>query len=153
MPQPALITPPARLAERLRSRGVPEIFPGRVVVGLHRPHAALAAEVIDELALDLVLVFNVDAVMILPPGVTKGTGLAVALAELGASLEETVAIGDAENDYALLGACAYGVAVANAVPALKEKADLVTAGEGGAGVAELVDRILRGDLDTLEPRR
>jgi hydroxymethylpyrimidine pyrophosphatase-like HAD family hydrolase len=142
--------PPTALVQRLRSR-VPDVSPGDVIIGLRRPHAALAAEIIHELGLELVLVYNVDAVMILPRGVTKGSGLAVALAGLGATAEETVAIGDAENDDALLASCGRRVAVANAVPALKEAADFVTAGENGAGVAELVDRILRGELD--DPRR
>lgn len=133
--------PPGPLIQRLRSR-VPDVSPGDVIVGLRRPDAALAAEIIDDLGLDLTLIYNVDAVMILPRGVTKGSGLAVALAGLGATSDETVAIGDAENDYALLAACAHRVAVANAVPALKEAADFVTAGESGAGVVELVDRIL-----------
>jgi hydroxymethylpyrimidine pyrophosphatase-like HAD family hydrolase len=143
--------PPSALLQRLHSRGVPDVSAGDVVVGLHRPHAALTAEIIDELGLDRVLIYNVDAVMILPPGVTKATGLALALAGLGATPDETVAVGDAENDYAMLAACARRVAVANAIPALKDQADFVTAGDNGAGVVELVERILRGELDGPRP--
>ena len=40
-------------------------------------------------------------------------------------------MGDAENDHAFLESCECSVAVANAIPALKEKADLVTQGERG----------------------
>ena len=42
--------------------------------------------------------------------------------------------------------CECSVAVANALPALKEAADLVTRGDHGAGVAELIDELLRDDL-------
>lgn len=43
--------------------------------------------------------------MVLPPGINKGIGLSAALRELGASPEQTVAIGDAENDQSLLQLC------------------------------------------------
>jgi hypothetical protein len=46
--------------------------------------------------------------------------------------------------------CECGVAVANALPALKERADLVTQGDHGAGVEELVERLLGDDLRSLE---
>jgi hypothetical protein len=57
-----------------------------------------------------------------------------------------VAVGDAENDHALLAACEVGVAVANALPALRERADLVTGGDHGAGVAELCEHLIANDL-------
>ena len=82
--------------------------------------------------------------MILPPGVDKASGLAVALDELGIPPERVVAVGDAENDHALLKACGFGVAVANALPALRERADYVTGGERGAGVAELIGMLVAG---------
>jgi len=67
-----------------------------------------------------------------------------------------VAVGDAENDFAFLDLCGMPVAVANALPRLKEAASLVTEGERGAGVAELVDRWLANDLvdvDATNPRQ
>ena len=61
--------------------------------------------------------------MILPSGINKATGLAAALDEMGLSAHNVVGIGDAENDHAFLRAVGYGVAVANALPKLKETAD------------------------------
>jgi len=78
-------------------------------------------------------------------------GLRAALRELRLSAHNAVAIGDAENDHALLGACEVGVAVSNALPMLAERADFVTAGARSAGVIELVERILGSDLRELEP--
>jgi hydroxymethylpyrimidine pyrophosphatase-like HAD family hydrolase len=43
--------------------------------------------------------------------------------------------------------CGLAVAVANALPTVKEIADLVTEGARGAGVSELIDRWLAGDLE------
>ena len=97
-------------------------------------------ETIRELGLELQITFNKGAVMILPPGVNKATGLAAALAELGLSRHNVVGVGDAENDHAFLSVCGCAVAVANALPAVKDEADLVTAGARGDGVVELVDR-------------
>ena len=57
-----------------------------------------------------------------------------------------VGIGDGENDHSLFDACGLGVAVANAVPALKERAAWVTKGARGDGVIELIERILRNDV-------
>ena len=68
------------------------------------------------------------------------------------SPHNVVAVGDAENDHALLASAEFAVAVANAVPTLKQRADLVTAGAAGAGVRELCDRMIAGDLADLAPR-
>jgi hydroxymethylpyrimidine pyrophosphatase-like HAD family hydrolase len=73
-------------------------------------------------------------------------GLTAALGELHLSPGDAVGIGDAENDHAFLAACGTSVAVANALPGLKQRVDLVTSGEAGTGVVELVDRLLADDL-------
>ncbi len=102
-----------------------------------------------ELGLEWQVIFNKGAVMLLPAGVNKQTGLQHALDELGLSMRNTVAIGDAENDHAMLAAAECGVAVANALDALKDRADLVLRGPRGAGVEELIDRMLADDLRSL----
>ena len=54
------------------------------------------------------------------------------------SPHNTVAVGDAENDLSLFGIAEIGVAVANAVPSVREHADLVLDKNNGAGVADLL---------------
>ena len=83
--------------------------------------------------------------MVLPSGVNKATGLTAALAELGISALQAVGVGDAENDHSFLNLCACAAAVDNALPALKETADVVLKGDHGAGVAELIDRLLTNE--------
>ena len=61
------------------------------------------------------------------------------------SHQQVVAAGDAENDLALFEVAGCAVAVANALPAVKERADIVTTGSHGAGVIELIDGLLRDD--------
>lgn len=134
--------PPPSFVEELRRSGVEPLSVGEVIVATRRPHEVVVLERIRTWGLPLQVILNKRAVMILPAGVDKASGLAAALEELKISSAATVAIGDAENDAALLDYCGVGVAVANAVPELKARADLVTAGARGEGVVELIDRIM-----------
>jgi HAD superfamily hydrolase (TIGR01484 family) len=138
--------PPEHFIQALRDRGVQPLSTGRVIVATWRPHETTVLEVIAELGLGLQVIFNKGAVMVLPSGINKATGLAAALRELGLSPRNVVGIGDAENDHAFLSLCERAVAVANALPALKERADFVTRADHGAGVAELIDELIANDL-------
>jgi HAD superfamily hydrolase (TIGR01484 family) len=142
--------PPKALVENLRKRGVNPLSVGRVIVASWRPHETVILEVIRDLGLEMQVIFNKDAVMVLPSGINKATGLTSALAELELSAHEVVGIGDAENDNAFLTVCECAVAVDNALPPLKARADLVTHGDHGNGVAELIDCLLKDDLQNLE---
>ena len=144
--------PPETFVQALRSRGVDPLGVGRTIVSTRRPNETLVLEAIGELGLELQIVFNKGAVMVLPSTISKCTGLLAALGELGLSPHNTVAIGDAENDHAFLRASEAAIAVANALPSLKEHADWTTSGARGAGVEELIDCLLKDDLRMLEPR-
>jgi hydroxymethylpyrimidine pyrophosphatase-like HAD family hydrolase/energy-coupling factor transporter ATP-binding protein EcfA2 len=141
--------PPPELAELLRARGVTPLSVGRVIVATWEPHQQTVLEAIRQLGLELQVIFNKGAVMILPSGVNKASGLLAALEELGLSPHNAVGVGDAENDHALLAQCELSVAVANALPMLKERADLVTEGPRGVGVEELIARMIATDLSEL----
>jgi hydroxymethylpyrimidine pyrophosphatase-like HAD family hydrolase len=141
---------PALFAERLRERGVVPLEQGAVVVATRDPYGEVMLEVIRELGLEVHVIFNRGAVMALPAGINKATGLDVAVRRLGMSRHEVVGIGDAENDHSLLEYGECGVAVANAVDSLKEIAAFVTRGANGAGVAELIDELIKNDLHRME---
>ncbi len=143
--------PPATFLRELARRGVP-FSVGRSIVATWKPHDVTVLRVIRDLGLELEVIFNKDAVMVLPAGANKATGLAAALQDLHLSPHNVVAVGDAENDHALLRLAECGGAVANALPTLKEHADLVTDGDHGAGVTQLIDRVVADDLRSLEPR-
>jgi hydroxymethylpyrimidine pyrophosphatase-like HAD family hydrolase/energy-coupling factor transporter ATP-binding protein EcfA2 len=137
--------PPAALAERLRGNDVP-VDTGRAVIFTWRPNEVAALEAIAELGLGHQVLLNRQAVMVVPPGVTKGTGLLAALDELRMSAHNTVAVGDAENDHDLIAVAACGVAVGDSVPALAEHADRVTEAAGPDGTRELIAALLDDDL-------
>lgn len=141
--------PPARFAQMLRDRNVTPLSVGQVIVATWAPHQTTVLNTILELGLELQVIFNKGAVMVLPSGINKAAGLRVALHDLGISAHNTVAVGDAENDHALLEECELRVAVANAVPTLKDRADWVSSRSHGAGVVELAERLLENDLQEL----
>jgi hydroxymethylpyrimidine pyrophosphatase-like HAD family hydrolase len=142
--------PPAPFLTALEHVGVP-FSTGRVIVSSVVPHEVAILDAIKTLGLEMHIIFNKESVMVLPAGVSKETGLEAALRRLGISRHNTVAVGDAENDHALLSHAGFSVAVANAVAALQDGADLVTHAPNGSGVRELVDGPLRDDLAAYRP--
>jgi len=152
--QKALADPPLpEFLDALRLHNVKPLSVGRVIVATEEPYDTAVLAAIKELGLELQVIYNRESVMVLPSGINKATGLQAALSELRISTHQTIGIGDGENDHSLLHACGLGVAVANAVPSLKEEADLVTRQESGKGVEELIDRLLLNDLADVEPHR
>ena len=137
--------PSVPFVEALQRRGVGPVWVGQVVVATVQPNETAVMEVIRELGLDLQVILNKGSVMVLPASVDKATGLRAALDELALSPENVVGVGDAENDQAFLAACGCGVAVANALDALKRGAQRVTRGVAGAGVREVIDELIAGD--------
>lgn len=130
---------PQDLPRRLEEVGAREIDPGEVVVSFSSDDTEQARPVVPE---GWHVVLNKDRAMVLPVGVDKGSGLRAAMDVLGRPLEEVVAVGDGENDATLLAQAGWGVAVSDAVPALREQADEVTRGGASAGVVELLGRLL-----------
>src|SRR5712691_8278909 len=144
--------PPPELIAALRARGISPLSVGHCLVATWQPHETAVLETIRDLGLELQVIFNKGAVMILPSGVNKATGLEAALLELGLSPHNCVGVGDAENDHAFLRLCECGVAVANALPLIQERADWVTPVRNGDGVIQLIDKLIAGDLADLEVR-
>ena len=147
--RPLAEPPPEALVERLRQSGIP-VDVGRAVVFTWKPNEVAALEAIAELGLGHQVILNRQAVMVVPPGVTKGTALEAALDELRMSPHNTVAVGDAENDHDLLALAECGVAVGDAVHALADRADYVTEAPGPEGTRELIAALLDDDLASWE---
>ncbi|EEF57130.1 HAD family hydrolase [Pedosphaera parvula] len=142
-----LATPPPRqFVDLLRERGVHPLSLGRVIVATHESYKEVVQRAIKELNLGLQVILNKGDVMILPANVDKATGLQAALTELHIPPVATVAVGDAENDFAFLRISGCTVAVANALDSLKQRAQFVTKAGHGTGVEELIEMILANDL-------
>ncbi len=144
--------PSADFVEELRRQNVSPLSVGMSIVATEEPHEVIVIETIKRLGLELAVTFNKGAVMILPAGVNKASGLSAALEKLDLPADAVVGVGDAENDHAFLKQCGLAVAVANALPSVKESARLVTQGKAGEGVAELISSILNDELESLHRR-
>jgi hydroxymethylpyrimidine pyrophosphatase-like HAD family hydrolase len=138
--------PPEAFLTALRRHHVEPLATGEVIVATWRPHEKLALELIREMGLELAVTFNKGAVMILPAGITKATGLAIALDELQLAPDQVVGVGDAENDHVFLKSCGCSAVVSNAIPMLHREADVVMTKDHGAGVEELADALVATDL-------
>ena len=144
--------PPGRFLQRLRELTGDSIGVGKVIVDTRVPHHTAVLQAIQEMGLELQIVFNRDAVMVLPAGVNKASGMDHALRKLGLSPHEAIGIGDSQNDHSFLECCECAVAVANALPAIRELAAFTTAGEAGQGVAEVIDELIANDFSRMHGR-
>jgi len=78
---------------------------------------------------------------VMAPGVDKGSALPVMAAHYGFTVDEVLAVGDANNDVGMLRAAGIGVAVQNAGPRAKASADVVTQSTNNeSAVAEAIRR-------------
>jgi hypothetical protein len=96
---------------------------------------------------ELELVRNRAALMLLPRGVSKGSGVRHALQRLGISFHDVLAIGDAENDLEMFATCGFSACPSNAVAEVAQAADWIFPGESGEAIARAIEGpILDGTL-------
>ena len=143
---------PTEFVERLREAGAEPLEIGKVIVSTWIPHHTTVLRVIQEMGLELHVIFNRAAVIVSPAGINKATGLEYALRKLGLSRHEVVGVGDSENDHSFLQRCECAATVANAVPSIQKIASVVTKGRNGAGLTELIDELIATDLSRMEGR-
>lgn len=73
---------------------------------------------------------------------TKGHALRFMAEHLGCTIDQTIAIGDAWNDHEMIEAAGLGVAMGNAIPALKEIANFVTLTNNEEGVRHVIEKFV-----------
>jgi Cof subfamily protein (haloacid dehalogenase superfamily) len=82
---------------------------------------------------------------VLPPGITKASGLALALERYGVSFGDVLVFGDMPNDLPMIAAVTEAggraVAVANAHPAVRAAAPELTSGHDVDGVARYLEAV------------
>lgn len=76
----------------------------------------------------------------------KGQALAQVMALCGYTAAEVVAIGDGENDLTLIETAGMGVAMGNAIPALQQRAQMITATNDDDGVAVALRQLFPDEL-------
>ena len=75
-------------------------------------------------------------------GIDKGTGLKQLCRCLGISIEETIVVGDADNDREALEVAGLSVAMGNAKKDIKEISDVVVSDNDHDGCAEVIEKYL-----------
>ncbi|MFC4776847.1 Cof-type HAD-IIB family hydrolase [Paenibacillus sp. GCM10023252] len=73
---------------------------------------------------------------------TKGHALRFMAEHIGCSIDQTIALGDAWNDHEMIEAAGLGVAMGNAIQALKDVADYVTASNNDEGVRLVIEKFV-----------
>jgi hydroxymethylpyrimidine pyrophosphatase-like HAD family hydrolase len=142
---------PPLLLEHIKSLNLPLEY-GMALIATHVPFDEPIQAALRDCGGGATIEYNRGAVMVLPLGATKGTGLAYALRELGLSDRNVVACGDAENDRSLLGMAELSVAVDNATPAIKELADIVLPQQAAAGMRGLIRCLISGQIGVRKAR-
>ncbi len=138
--------PPPRLLAELDRRGIP-FQVGRVIVGTGRADEEAVRAALAAVGTSHELVYNRAALMLLPPGISKGAGVRQVIRDLGLSFHDVLALGDAENDIDLFEVCGWTGCPADAVPELMDRADWVFPDEDGVAIARaIVGPILDGLL-------
>ncbi len=138
-------SPPVDFIHRLRTLGVTPLSFGEVIIATQETYKGVVLQAIEDMELKLKVILNKGAVMVLPTSVDKATGLAMAANEMGIALADIVGVGDAENDQVFLTLCGYSAAVGNALSFLKKQVHYVTKATHGAGVEELIYKLLSTD--------
>lgn len=85
---------------------------------------------------------NPDFCEILPKGINKGWALERLCGYHGIDIADTVAFGDHENDISMIEKAGIGVGMGNAIPEVKEAADLVAPDNDEDGVAKILESLL-----------
>ena len=73
-------------------------------------------------------------------GVTKGSGLRWFLRAHGLKKEESMAVGDGDNDLSMLNSAGFGVAMGNSYAGLLKKADYVTENIANDGLSYVLEK-------------
>lgn len=84
-----------------------------------------------------------------PKGISKASGIEEVCKLLGIEMSQVIAMGDSENDIAMIRAAGLGVAMGNAQDGVKRIADLVTVTNDEDGVAKIIQEYV---LDPLSAR-
>ena len=130
-----------RIAEMLKERHV-HFVRGQVISYIQKGYMREAEEAVSTMGGIAKIVRNLDSGMVLPDDVDKDVGLLHALRGLGIRPDETLVVGDGENDLSLYRGPFIKAALTNSVDEIKRLADFNAGEAGGRGVSSLIDRIL-----------
>lgn len=80
---------------------------------------------------------------IMPAGIDKAHSLLKLLTSIGLTADQMICCGDGYNDLTMIETAGLGVAMANAQPAVREKADYITKSNDEDGVLHVINEFMR----------
>jgi 5-amino-6-(5-phospho-D-ribitylamino)uracil phosphatase len=89
---------------------------------------------------------------IMSPGNSKWRALSRLIEREGFTAEQVIGIGDEVNDLEMIRHAGLGVAMGNAIPAVKAVADYITSSNEEDGVAHVIERFLLKEAENDPPR-
>jgi hypothetical protein len=128
---------PGRLLAELDRRGIYYQL-GRVIIGVGRGDEKAVQEALGSAGVSRDLIANRAALMLLPSGLSKGSGVEQVLRFLELSPHDVLALGDAENDLSLFEACGFSACPGDSVPAVRDRADWILSGTAGPDVGTAI---------------
>lgn len=138
---PSIMT--ALPAKEVDVKDLPEDFPiNKVVFSWHAEELDEKIPLIPEIYHEKYTIFKSrkNLLEILPKSVDKGKGLHLLSEILSIPVEEMMAIGDEENDLAMVQAAGIGVAMGNATQIVKDAAQVITKTNDEHGVAYAIEK-------------
>ncbi len=129
------------LITELKTQRIEPLSIGECIASTHTLNKERVSAILKKMDSPHHLILNGASLMILPQGISKGSGLQTYLKHINIPNNQVVCAGDAENDLDFFKVCAYRIAVQNAISPLKEIADFVTSQSEGSGVCEGIDRL------------
>ena len=98
---------------------------------------------LEEKGLDLMFAYAWTTSLEVSPGdVDKGKGIKRLCDYLGIDIEDTIVVGDSDNDRGSFKVCGLKIAVENATDEIKEMADVIVASNDDDGCAQAIEQYL-----------
>ncbi|MFC1742054.1 glycosyltransferase [Nanoarchaeota archaeon] len=127
----------------VREMNLPGTTIGKVIASIDAKNESLVKDKLGKLADEVDYSRNVNEIMIIPKGVDKGVGVRLAMRYLNINLDDTIVIGDGENDIPMFLNPGFKIALANAYPELKKFANSVTKKPSIEGIREVMSKLKR----------
>ncbi|MFL6576323.1 MAG: HAD family hydrolase, partial [Povalibacter sp.] len=144
--------PSELLLQELQRTGVEPLSVGNAVIRTTRENREKVSQTLHKLELDIQVVEDRVALMMVPADVSQVCGVQAALSELRLSPRNLLAVGDHTADSGLFRFAQCSIAVANATADAKKTADRVTRAQICDGFLEIAAEMLSGEANDVPER-
>ena len=127
----------------IKNMNLKEVSIGKIIASINERDEIKVRTALGNLAENLAFERNGNEIMVLPKGVEKGLGVRIAMQYMNINLDNTLVIGDGENDVSMFLNPGFKIALANADEKLKKLANQTTNGSSTTGMKEIIQELKR----------